>query len=137
MDFQSVAVPAVTALVAFAGAWGLFRGKVTALEQRMDKVERANEKQETAITQATTELTKAAVRISDFAELKDTVVSQQVFDLRWEVLTTTLQSMQETLNRKVSLSTLAAARGELQPPEAPSAPVLPPMRPRAPSRPGR
>lgn len=120
----------VTSLIsgafAFGAAWTTIRGKVTALEKRLDRAETRGDASAEAIQACAVALKEAATRISDISELKTTAVRADTFRIRMDAQDDSLKELRIAVDRKQSVSTMPV-----------TPPPMPVMRPRAPSRPGR
>lgn len=124
----SILVSAFTGVGGFVAAWVKFGGRLASLEKKTDRLEAILDSQAKTLGDARQEVHDAARRISDIAELKDTTVRGDVFKIRMDAQDDALNELRIAMERKVSISTMAAATGG-----DPSG--LPPPRPRAPSRP--
>ena len=127
----------ISGVAAFAFAWGLLRGRLSALEKefddykvgvakRFDRLESTSDEHTRTIHQQAVDAATTARRLSDISELKDTMVRADVFNARQNAQDDALAELRISLERKVSISSMPATQ----------VPGPPPMRARAPSRPG-
>jgi hypothetical protein len=126
----SIIVSVASGLATFFAAWGAFRARFSSLEKRVEKVEVISEKHSDSLNSAKQEVTRAAQRISDIAELKETAVTKDLFAIRMSAQDDALHELRLAIDRKVSISSMPRVEPE-------SSPGVPGPRPRLPSRPGR